>query len=78
MDVREGIRFVEGNLAGITAISALQVQNGARPIYESGMSEFTLVISMNMRLSIAIRTGAVSVNQTDFNDHRTVGLIESK
>lgn len=31
-----------------------------------------------MRLSIAIRTGAVSVNQTDFNDHRTVGLIESK
>lgn len=50
----------------------------ACPVDECGMSEFAWVISMNMRLSVAIRADAVSVNKTDFNDHRTVGLIEGK
>ena len=56
----------------------LEIQDSACPVDECGMSEFAWVISMNMRLSVAIRADAVSVNKTDFNDHRTVGLIEGK
>ena len=78
MGMREGIRFVECNLAGVATIPALEIQDSACPVDECGMSEFAWVISMNMRLSVAIRADAVSVNKTDFNDHRTVGLIESK
>lgn len=33
---------------------------------------------MNMCLSIVIRASTVSVNKTNFNDHRTVGLAECK
>lgn len=34
--------------------------------------------NIHMRLSVAIRAGAMSVNKTDYNDHRNVGLIEGK
>ena len=78
MGMREGIRFVECNLAGVATIPALEIRDGTCPVDECGMSEFAWVISMNMRLSAAIRAATVSVNKTDFNDHRTVGLIEGQ
>ncbi|WP_292016961.1 hypothetical protein [Megasphaera sp. UBA4233] len=78
MRMREGIRFVECNLAGVATIPALEMQDDACSVDECGMSKFAWVISMNMRLAAAIRAATVSVNKTDFNDHRTVGLIEGQ